>query len=65
MNGKLDQLMATLLPQLASLRETDHDHNNRIRKLEVWQGRTLGGGAVIVFLIVPFMEIVRYVILKH
>lgn len=64
MNGKLDQLMATLIPQLSALRDTDSDHNRRIQKLEVWQARILGGGAVVLFLITS-SEVIRYVILKH
>lgn len=64
MNGKLDQLMAAILPQLASLRETDHDHSQRIQKLEIWQGRMLGGGAVVLFFITSW-ETLKYVLLKH
>jgi hypothetical protein len=64
MNGKLDQLMAAILPQLTSLRETDASHDLRIQALEVWQGRMLGGGAVILFILTSW-ETIRYVVLHH
>jgi hypothetical protein len=52
MSGKLDNLTALLVPQLA-------DHETRIGALEVWQGRLLGGGAVIV-LIITALEAIPY-----
>jgi hypothetical protein len=61
MSGKLDQIMASLLPQLQALREADTDHDNRIGALEVWQARLIGGGTLLVFLITSW-EIVRYVV---
>jgi len=63
MNGKLDQLMAAIMPQLVSLREADHSHDQRLQALEVWQARIIGGGAVVLFLVTSW-ETVRYV-LKH
>lgn len=62
MNGKLDQLMASLLPQLQALREADKDHEDRIGKLEVWQARIIGGGGMVVFLISAW-EVIRVFIL--
>lgn len=44
MDGKLDQLLALVIPQLK-------DFDARISNLEIWQGRLLGGFAVIVFLV--------------
>lgn len=52
-SGKLDQLMALLLPQLS-------DHETRIASIEVTQARMIGGGAVIVFVITA-LEAVPYV----
>lgn len=52
MSGKLDQLLLTLLPQLQAL-------DTRVSSLETWQGRMLGGGAVIVFIITA-LEAVPY-----
>lgn len=62
MNGKLDQLMASLLPQLQALREADKSQDERIGRLEVWQARIIGGGGVVVFLISAW-EVIRVFIL--
>lgn len=61
MNGKLDQLMASLMPQLASLVAADDALDVRVAALEVWQGRLLGGMALVVFLVSGW-EVVRYVV---
>jgi hypothetical protein len=61
MNGKLDQLMASLLPQLNALRAADDALDSRVTSLEVWQGRMMGGGAIIIFLVSAF-EVIRYVV---
>lgn len=53
MSGKLDQLLLTLLPQL-------NDINARLSVVETWQGRMLGGGAVVIFIITA-LEAVPYV----
>lgn len=61
MNGKLDQLMASLLPQLQSLREADASLEARVIALERGKWLVVGGGSIVVFLIGAW-EIVRYVI---
>lgn len=61
MNGKLDQLMASLLPQLQSLREADASLDGRVKSLERGQWLVVGGGSIIVFLIGAW-EVVRVII---
>lgn len=63
MSGKLDQLLASLLPQLDALKASDAQLDARVGSLEVWQARMLGGGAVIVFIITA-LEAVPYVLAK-
>ena len=60
-NGKLDQMIASILPQFTLLRETDEGFEVRIGELEKWQARILGGGSVILFIITSF-EVIRYVL---
>lgn len=51
MNGKLDQLLVTILPQLNQLRLTDEGLDNRLYSVEIKLSRYAGGGMVIIFLI--------------
>lgn len=51
-DGKLDQLLANLVPQV-------NDQEDRIRDLEVWRGWTKGGGAAL-FSLIAVMEALRY-----
>lgn len=60
-NGKLDQLIASLLPQLQSLRDTDQSLDVRVTALERGQWLVTGGGVLIVF-IVSAWEIIRVVL---
>ena len=60
MNGKLDQLMASLLPQLQSLREADASLDGRVKSLERGQWVVVGGGSIIVFLVGAW-EVIRVV----
>lgn len=53
MSGKLDQIMATLLPQLTEL-------DTRVKVVELKQALTAGGVGVIVFIITTW-EVTRYV----
>lgn len=60
-SGKLDQLMVAILPRLEALERADQHLETRIGSLEVWRGRSIGGAAVIVFLLTTW-EGVRYVL---
>jgi hypothetical protein len=60
-NGKLDQLIAAILPQLQALRDEDRLLGNRVTTLEARSYKIIGGGSVVVFLIGSW-ELVRYVI---
>ena len=62
-NGKLDQLIASLLPRFADLEQVDLDHETRLKSLEVWQARILGGGGVVLFIITSF-EVFRVIFPK-
>lgn len=64
MNGKLDQLMASLLPQLQGLRDADSALDVRVSALERGQWLVTGGGVLIVFLVSAW-EIIRVVILNQ
>lgn len=61
MNGKLDQLLVTILPQLQQLRRTDEGLDSRLYAVELKMSRFVGGGMVIIFLIGAW-EFFRYVI---
>lgn len=60
-NGKLDQLIASLLPQLQSLRDADSSLDVRVTALERGQWLVTGGGVLIVF-IVSAWEVIRVVL---
>lgn len=51
-DGKLDQIIASLVPQV-------NDQEDRIRDLEVWRGYSKGGMAALLSL-VAIMEAMRY-----
>lgn len=57
-SGKLDQVIASLLPQLQALRDADVDLEGRVSSLERGQWLVTGGGLIIVF-IVSAWEIIR------
>lgn len=59
-SGKLDQLIAALLPQFESLRAADGSLDLRVTALERGQWLVTGGGLIIVF-IVSAWEIIRVV----
>jgi hypothetical protein len=61
-NGKLDQLIASLLPQFQALTLADQNLDHRVSTLERGQWLVTGGGVLIVFLFSAY-EVVRYVIL--
>lgn len=61
MSGKLDQILLSLNPRLEALERSDTNHDQRITALEVWQGRALGGGGVILFLVTSW-EVISHVI---
>lgn len=56
MSGKLDQVLNIAMDE----RKRWADLDDRVGSLEVWRGRILGGGAVIVFLF-GSVEALRYV----
>lgn len=60
-NGKMDQLIASLLPQLQALRDTDSSLDVRVTALERGQWLVTGGGIIIVF-IVSAWEVIRVVL---
>ncbi len=60
-NGKMDQLIASILPQLATLAATDADLTKRVTALEVWQGR-LGGAFALCIFVVGSWEVVSHVV---
>lgn len=64
MNGKLDQLIANLLPQLQSIQSEASSLEARVVVLEELKWRAAGAGAVVVFLITAW-EIIRYVFLPN
>jgi hypothetical protein len=61
MNGKLDQLLTSILPQLNALRLVDEALDSRIYAVELRMSQFMGGGMVIIFLIGAW-EFFRYVI---
>lgn len=61
MNGKLDQLLTSILPQLNALRLVDEGHDQRIYAIELRLSRFVGGGMVLIFLVGAW-EFFRYVI---
>lgn len=56
MKGALDIILQNVIGNKTELA----GHDTRITRLEVWQGRLLGGGSVIVFLF-GGLEVFRYV----
>jgi hypothetical protein len=60
-NGKLDQLILTLTPKLQELAAADEALDTRVTQLEIWQGRMLGAGSLVVFIVTAW-EVIRYVI---
>lgn len=69
-DGKLDQLIASLLPQLQALAQADQDIHLRVDgvdirvdEIERWQARIMGGVGVVVFLVGAW-EVVRYVSIR-
>ena len=61
-NGKLDQLIASLLPQFQSLHSADEALHHRVTSLERGQWLVMGGGTLFVFIVSAY-EVIRYVIL--
>lgn len=61
-NGKMDQLIASILPQFTALREADQALDVRVTALEKGQWLVVGGGTLLVF-IVSAWEIVRVILL--
>lgn len=61
-SGKLDQVIASLLPQLVELKAGHEALEVRVSQNEKVLARFMGGGAVVIFLITAF-EVIRYVIL--
>lgn len=59
-NGKMDQLLSTILPQLADIRK-DHDSlDGRVGVVETKVAWATGAGAVIIFLITSW-EVIRVI----
>jgi hypothetical protein len=56
MNGKLDQLLTTILPQLT-------DMDKRVTSLEEWRWTSMGAIAIIVF-VIGSIEVIRYVTVR-
>lgn len=61
-SGKLDQVIAHLIPRLSDLETSHAALEVRVGANEKVLARFMGGGAVIVFLISAY-EVIRYVIL--
>jgi hypothetical protein len=61
-NGKIDQMIAQLLPQLQALRDADDSLGGRVTSLERGQWLVTGGGVIIVFLVTAW-EIIRVTVL--
>ena len=60
-SGKLDQVIAQLVPQLASI-ETNHGVLSlRVDTLEKWQSRIMGAGGIII-IVLSSVEVIRLVI---
>ncbi len=62
MNGKLDQLLASILPQLQALREADSSLETRLVVVERNQWMQLGGAGILIFLVTGW-EVIRYILL--
>ena len=60
LSGKLDGILSALEPRIKALESADTALDHRVTDLEVWRGRALGGGGVILFLVTSW-ELVRYV----
>lgn len=63
-NGKLDQLIASLLPQFNALTQADQALDVRVTALERGQWVVIGGGVLLTF-IVSAWEIVRVFIIQQ
>lgn len=61
-SGKLDQIMALLLPRLSTIEANHAALEVRVGSNERTLARGIGGGAVVVFLITAY-EVIRYVFL--
>jgi len=51
MNGKLDQLMATLLPQIADLKAADKALDQRLGVVESFRWQVMGVGGFLTILV--------------
>lgn len=61
LKGSVEAIRLELMPRLRDL-ESGHDkHDQRITDLEIWRGRAIGGGGVILFLVTSW-EVVQHVI---
>lgn len=61
LSGKLDQILGTILPQLAALQSADASLDLRLKSVEVWQARMMGGVVVITGLIGAW-ELIKFII---
>lgn len=62
-SGKLDQVIAYLLPQLHTIREDHAALEVRVGNNEKMIARAMGGGAVVVFLVTAW-EVIRVLIIN-
>lgn len=61
LSGKLDGILLRLEPRIGSLEAAGEALDHRVTDLEVWRGRAVGGGGVILFLFTTY-EVWRNVI---
>lgn len=60
-SGKLDQVIANLLPRLNEIEANHSTLTLRVDGLEKWQAR-IGGGIAVIVIILGAVEVIRYVI---
>lgn len=60
-NGKMDQLLASILPQLQSIKQDHSSLEARVVVLEAGRWQLIGAGSVVVFIITAW-EVIRYVV---